>query len=73
MGEKYTGGPAFPVESSSNFITGMTIRDYFAAKIAGGDAGFESGWSNAVDDIVLEARARLYYRMADAMLNARSE
>ena len=71
-----TGGPAFPMlgrvvkgkwEPYSQF-TGMTIRDYFAAKamqgMAGSHAYCERGWDQA--DLAGQA-----YEIADAMLKAR--
>jgi len=30
--KKETGGPAFPEEFQNDFESGMTLRDYFAAK-----------------------------------------
>jgi hypothetical protein len=50
----------------------MTMRHYFAAKIAAGDAAVgEDGWDLGVTDRQIELRATFYYRMADAMLKAR--
>ncbi len=70
---KTNGGQAFPCDSrESQQFAGMTLRDYFAAKIAGGDAAAgEDGWSVNVTDRQIESRAAFYYRMADAMLKAR--
>jgi hypothetical protein len=72
MMNKETGGPAFP---SANAVTvgeyvssghsGMTLRDYFAAKAMQGKlAGGASG-----SDYI----AMLAYEYADAMLKAREE
>lgn len=64
-----TGGPAFPVGLS----TGMTLRDYFAAK------AMEADMSTYSEDLIyedpewFEARAKKWYEVADAMLKARSE
>ena len=64
-----TGGPAFPV----GFSTGMTLRDYFAAK------AMEADMSTYSEDLIyedpewFEARAKKWYEVADAMLKARSE
>jgi hypothetical protein len=82
------GGPAFPtskrtetrVRQADNVhyevgvaaTDGMTLRDYFAAKIAAGDAAVGDGWGMPAE-VNIEARAKLYYRIADAMLKARSE
>lgn len=63
--KKDIGGPAFPRPGDFNPQTGMTLRDYFAAKamqgkIAAGATGYE--------DIAFYA-----YKYADAMLKARGE
>lgn len=61
-----TGGPAFPRQPGSD--TGMTLRDYFAAKAMHGMAGSrrycEAGWDQA-------GMASQAYEIADAMLKAR--
>jgi hypothetical protein len=54
--------PAFPVISGSWHRPGISIRDYFAAKAM--QACF-------VDDTNVHGTARLAYRIADAMLEAR--
>jgi hypothetical protein len=54
--------PAFPVTSGSWHRPGISIRDYFAAKAM--QACF-------VDDTNVHGTARLAYRIADAMLEAR--
>jgi hypothetical protein len=76
MSNEKTGGQAFPMSCTTeghapNVDPGMTLRDYFAAKVAAGDAAFESGWSIEVPDEAITRRAKLYYRIADAMLKAR--
>lgn len=81
------GGPAFPVDCSYNgegklvgvqtgigsgWETGMTLRDYFAAKAL---IAISSLWKGNIGDFDNEAAdrtARASYRMADAMLAARS-
>lgn len=75
MSEKIkTGGAAFPGNDNAyGQRFGMTLRDFFAAKIAGGDAAAADGWSNDISDEKLLARARLYYRLADAMIAVRAE
>lgn len=65
--------PAFPVSTPSFSLTGMTMRDYFAAKAmpwvyadyceSANTIGFEKGWR---DGVAIDA-----YAMADAMLKAR--
>jgi len=76
---KETGGPAFPLHQHGTqtlgmHITGMTLRDYFAAKAMQGmsanpedvhDADLET-----YDEYVKEI-SRCAYLMADAMLEAR--
>ena len=82
---KNDGGPAFPVEVSagadgflvgrqtgnqSGFATGLSIRDYFAAKAM-------QGWmATFVDsepsDKTPHGVAEFAYQIADAMLKARS-
>ena len=72
---KNDGGPAFPVSSYVNAlgqtfdssVQGMTLRDYFAAKVIQGL--FASGNLQATDTD--EALARDAYIVADAMLKAR--
>ena len=59
---KDTGGPAFPRTGWPN-ETGMTLRDYFAAK-----AMQALAQGNYFDVI-----ARQAYTMADAMLKAREQ
>ncbi len=76
MVTKVKGGPAFPHNRLGSDHDGMTLRDYFAARIAAGDAAASEGWS--IDDPYSETarrlfltRARLYYAIADAMLETR--
>lgn len=68
MNEKNNGGPAFPTGSGvAAYSSGMTLRDYFAAK----------AMVQIMDDTKDEpeftyADAAMYaYRVADAMLQAR--
>ena len=71
-----TGGPAFPQRTDSTLsYSGITTRDYFAAKAMPAvytdyckDAratGFDEGWMDGV--------AHDAYAMADAMLKARKQ
>lgn len=70
---KETGGPAFPLHPSADSRyneSGMTLRDYFAAKVLQGMAArdaFDSGQATP------DQRARLAYIDADAMLKARKQ
>lgn len=75
------GGPAFPLQDwdecihSKRFETGMTLRDYFAAKAMNGIlASCPEGirFQNLPDDS-FGRWAESSYRMADAMLKARNE
>ena len=61
-----TGGPAFPHIDSGcgRFEAGMTLRDYFAAKVLQGLL------ASGLDQPKFEF-ARKSYEMADAMLKAR--
>jgi len=64
--KKETGGPAFPLHQHGTqtlgmHITGMTLRDYFAAKAM----PELIGWGEP-DDIAVKS-----YKYADAMLEAR--
>jgi len=69
--EKETGGPAFPLHQHGTqtlgmHITGMTLRDYFAAKAMQGIV------SREVSDMKwINIYATNAYKMADAMLEAR--
>ena len=66
-----TNGPAFPHASKA----GLGKRDYFAAQAMMGDmANSEGGvYGNQADRDALIERARLFYRIADAMLEASAE
>ena len=74
-----TGGPAFPFEMASDFdgvrCKGMTLRDYFAAKAMQGLLA--NGWCSEQREIAPNMGEREVaqdaYRLADAMLEARSE
>ena len=68
---KETGGPAFPVNSdnyASPDSTGMTLRDYFAAKAM---QGICNGRSHTDLKGHAIASAKVAYELADAMLKAR--
>lgn len=78
MSDKNTGGPAFPSHGSMGEVvqSGMTLRDYFAAKAM--PAIYQDMWEdvragrfgNVPEDwkigVAMDA-----YAMADAMLRAR--
>jgi hypothetical protein len=66
---KDESGPAFPgalpSQENQSCVSGMTLRDYFAAKVMQGFSA-DSSWHASPDAI-----AELAYRWADAMLKAR--
>jgi hypothetical protein len=62
------GGAAFPVAHSYLIQSGMSLRDYLAAKAMQGDWAAEVAGANGE---TMEDSARRYYKMADAMLKAR--
>jgi hypothetical protein len=73
MSNTNTGGPAFPLHNHGAqtlglHVTGMNLRDYFAAKAVTGllTAEIVGEYSN-------EHVAEIAYRIADAMLKAREE
>lgn len=75
-----TGGSAFPVPATElhGTHTGMTLRDYFAAKCMQGDIATQDAagmgyYDNNTTVEHLAKRAEFYYRMADAMLRAREK
>ena len=52
----------------------IKLRDFFAAMALAGDcAAGEDGWDVDVEDYQITQRARLMYRLADAMLSARTK
>jgi len=58
--------PAFPTENV--LYKGMTLRDYFAAKIV---QGLLSGFLADSQELDWEALAKNAYRQADEMMKAR--
>jgi len=64
-----TGGPAFPRSGDFNPQTGMTLRDYFAAKTMSSYLARPNLPINVSD----EELAFACYDMADAMLKARAK
>jgi len=64
------GGPAYPVpglQHDEDFY-GMSLRDYFAAKVIGHLAVAEGRQECSIEDDV-----RLAFKYADAMLEARGQ
>lgn len=75
---KHDGGPAFPQDlqgrrGDNPEYQGMSLRDWFAGQVAAGDAAANGGWASRASEDATMPRARLYYRIADAMLKAREE
>jgi hypothetical protein len=71
MSNTNTGGPAFPlhnhgVQTLGMHISGMTLRDYFAAKAM---QGLIAAWGTGIPPAKETAQAA--YSFADAMLKAR--
>jgi hypothetical protein len=68
MSDTNTGGPAFPFVCDADFDygTGMTLRDYFAAKAMQSLVLMSTGEDNEIPDA---AEAAYWY--ADAMMKAR--
>jgi hypothetical protein len=62
------GGPAFPALDARTMLSGMSLRDYFAAKALQGVLAGDTEELLSVDAI-----ASVSYRIADAMLEARKK
>lgn len=73
--KKETGGPAFP-SAPEAWSEGMTLRDYFAAKVAG--TCLDKTWDYCqlhkiqVDNVYVTSAAAAY-ELADAMLSERAK
>jgi hypothetical protein len=80
------GGPAFPVEcqwyeeqapqgiqtgSRTGWTTGMSLRDYFAAKAMVGYMGYITSWEGVAMSRSHKEIAEESYAIADAMIAAR--
>lgn len=65
---KDNGGPAFPSENPLEFVTGMTLRDYFAAKAMQGYCAREDSINSHFDSLASDS-----YELADAMLKERAK
>jgi len=76
MADIKAGGPAFPHQKDDGTpYWGMTLRDYFAAKVLVGLGTWspfpETGTPTLSNPAALKARAELSYMQADAMIAAR--
>jgi hypothetical protein len=73
MSNTNTGGPAFPDGSTNEwgnaYNSGMTLRDYFAAKAMQGLMG--RAWGELPPEELFKTWATSAYAVADAMLKAR--
>ena len=70
MNNTNTGGPAFPTNEGDTY-DGMTLRDYFAAKVL--NAALVNATNvHAANQKKLVETCKQVYRIADAMLEARS-
>ncbi len=79
---KKTGGPAFPTPAHNLQNDGMTLRDYFAAKVLQGyisatawhpNFKFPSDFNYEADREAAQAVSESAYKYADAMLKARGQ
>jgi len=66
-----TGGPAFPpTHDPITHAYGMTLRDYFAAKVL--DVTLTALWAQGQHETPIpELASKFAYEVADAMLKAR--
>ena len=73
MSEIKDGGPAFPITHAGNTCatTGMTLRDYFAAKAMEGFIAYAT--HKGIYAPPDEELANVSYQLADAMLKARGQ
>lgn len=61
------GGPAFPSQSATAYIHGMSLRDWFAGQALSGL------YADHTQEISAETAAEAAYRTADAMLAERNK
>jgi len=80
--DKDTGGPAFPTPAHNLQNDGMTLRDYFAARVLQGyisckawhpNFKFPSDFNYEADREAAQAVSESAYKYADAMLKAREQ
>jgi hypothetical protein len=64
-----TGGPAFPALDAREFLSGMTLRDYFAAKAMAALFDSDAGHNLMECQMIAEEA----YSMAYAMLKEREK
>lgn len=61
---------AFPLYEEGSVSEGMDLRDYFAGKVMQGDIANEA-IGPKIKDYYLDELCDFYYRVADAMMEAR--
>ena len=71
MSKMGDGGPAFPAQFFDERATGMTLRDYLAAKAMNGDIASMQPHEDPAD--AANHIAKRAYAVADAMLKAREK
>lgn len=70
---KDNSGPAFPSENPAEFVSGMSLRDYFAAKAMAACISNMNGSLGVGYAVNNENLAMASYAIADAMLAERSQ
>ena len=70
MNGEETGGQAFPTMSNTEYIPGMTLRDWFAGQALAGMAALYTQAGGTSEEIA-DANAAVAYLMADAMIAER--
>lgn len=72
---KDTSGPAFHIPGlrQNETFTGMTLRDYFAAKTLSAIISGSMADGSAFDADAFSVMSKVAYMMADSMLKARAE
>lgn len=74
MSNPKDGGPAFPVAPDDLVGSkGMSLRDWFAGRVAAAAMVNARGITEDVADEAFPTLARISYKLADAMLAARGQ
>lgn len=69
------GGAAFPIDTANLTFYGMSMRDYFAAQALNGCLSYShynEQWGDYHNNGTHESLASYCYKVADAMIKARS-
>ena len=76
-GPEFTAPVATPSGDALMAEGEISLRNYIATRVMQGDwaaqSEFTGEWANSTSDKYLMERARLYYRMADAMIKVSKE